>query len=198
MPVALLYAILVLIWGSTWITIKFQLGVVAEEVSVAYRFALASGCLFVYARAKGHSLALPRSDYLLVAVMGALMFSLSYVLVYIGSGLIATGLVAVLYSLIIIFNGLLERFFLQARRSTAACSSASAVGLSGTALVFWPEVSEASILATRPLLGISAGPLRPCSWRHLATWPRSAIRGMAGPLLSSMRTRWPGGRPPRC
>jgi hypothetical protein len=42
MQVILLYAAVVLIWGSTWSAIPFQLGVVAEEVSVAYRFGLAS------------------------------------------------------------------------------------------------------------------------------------------------------------
>ncbi len=40
MQVAILYASVVLIWGSTWLAITYQIGVVAEEVSVAYRFAL--------------------------------------------------------------------------------------------------------------------------------------------------------------
>ena len=153
MPVVALYAIVVLIWGSTWFAITFQLGDVAEELSVAYRFALASVCLFVYARMTGRPLALPRSGYLLIVVMGVLMFSLSYVLVYFGSSLIATGLIAVLYSLIVIFNGLLERFFYKTpidRRLVIA----SAVGLSGTALVFWPEVADLHF-GDQAILGIT-------------------------------------------
>lgn len=152
MPVTALYMIVVLIWGSTWFAISLQLGVVAEEMSVAYRFALASVCLFVYAGATGKSIALPRDKYLLVAAMGLLMFSLSYIMVYIGSGFIATGLVAVLYSLIIIFNGLLERFFFGTPID-GRLVAASAVGLSGTAFVFWPEVANLHF-GDKALLGI--------------------------------------------
>ena len=42
----LLYAITVLVWGSTWLAIEFQLGVVQPEVSIFYRYALASAILF--------------------------------------------------------------------------------------------------------------------------------------------------------
>ena len=153
MPVAALYATVVLIWGTTWFAIEFQLGTVAEELSVAYRFAIASACLFAYARATGRDLAVPPRDYGLIVVMGALMFSISYVLVYIGTGYITSGLVAVLYSLIVIFNGGLERVFYGTpvdRRLVAA----SFVGLSGTALVFWPEVATLD-LADRTVLGIA-------------------------------------------
>lgn len=131
----------VLIWGSTWFAITFQLGEVAEELSVAYRFAIASLCLFVYAAASKQSLRIPPRNYWPIVVMGILMFSVSYVLVYFGSGYITTGLVAVLYSLIVLFNGILERLFYGTpldRRLLLA----SATGLAGTGLVFWPEVAS--------------------------------------------------------
>lgn len=153
MPIPALYAIVVLIWGSTWFAISFQLGTVAEELSVAYRFALASICLFAYARLTGRAAAIPLRDYGLIIVMGMLMFSISYVMVYFGSSYIATGLVAVLFSLIVIFNGVLERVFYKTpidRRLIAA----SAVGLIGTALVFWPEVADLG-LEDQALLGIA-------------------------------------------
>ncbi len=153
MSITTLYAIVVLIWGTTWFAISFQLGTVAEEWSVAYRFALAAVCLFVYARIAGHRIALPLRDYALIVVMGALMFSISYVLVYFGSSYIATGLVAVLYSLIVIMNGALERVCYGTpfdRRLLLA----SIVGLTGTALVFWPEVSSLD-LGDRALIGVA-------------------------------------------
>lgn len=178
MPIAVLYTIVVLIWGSTWFAITFQLGVVAEELSVAYRFGLASVCLFAYARLTGQPLGLPRSDYLLVVVMGMLLFSLSYVLVYFGSSLIATGLIAVLYSLIVIFNGLLERFFYKTpidRRLLVA----SAVGLSGTALVFWPEVSGLDF-GDQAILGIT--------WTIASVFV-AALGNMAA--ISNTRHGWP-------
>ena len=45
-----LYAITVLIWGTTWIAIKWQLGVVPPPVSIAWRFGLAALLLFVILR----------------------------------------------------------------------------------------------------------------------------------------------------
>lgn len=144
MPVPVLYAIVVLVWGSTWFAIKFQLGSVAEEMSVAYRFALAAICLFSIAGAQGRGLAIARSLYPFVIAQGVLMFSVAYVLVYFSSNYVTTGLIALLYSLIVIFNGALERLF-YGTPFDARLAAASCVGLAGTALVFWPEVSSLSL-----------------------------------------------------
>ena len=131
-------------WGSTWYAIKLQLGVVPEELSVAYRFALAGLCLLSFSRISGRQLAIARDDYPAVVLQGLLMFSLSYMLVYVGSRYITTGLVAVLYSLIIIFNGIFEWVFYR-RSFDRLLLGAAAAGLCGTALVFWQEVSKLSL-----------------------------------------------------
>jgi len=153
LPVPLLYAIVVLVWGSTWYAIKLQLGPVAEELSVAYRFALASACLFTLTALSGRSLRIARANYPSVVLQGLLMFSISYLLVYFGSGYITTGLVAVLYSLIIIFNGVFEWLFFRTHFDRRLLL-ASVVGLSGTACVFWPEVASVS-LNDRVLQGVA-------------------------------------------
>ncbi len=77
MQVAILYASVVLIWGSTWLAITYQIGVVAEEVSVAYRFALGSVSLFIYAALSRRKVHIPWKSYGYVVLMGALMFSVS-------------------------------------------------------------------------------------------------------------------------
>ena len=144
MPVPALYAIVVLIWGSTWFAIKFQLGEVAEEMSVAYRFAIAALCLFAFARLQGKSLTVDRSLYPFVIAQGLLMFSVTYVLVYLSSNYVTTGLIALLYSLIVVCNGALERLF-YGTPFDGRLAAASCVGLTGTTLVFWPEVSALSV-----------------------------------------------------
>ena len=144
LPIPILYAIVVLIWGSTWYAIKLQLGPVAEELSVAYRFALAGLCLIAYAALTGQSLRIPQAHYPLVVVQGSLMFSIAYVLVYVGSGYITTGLVAVLYSLIVIFNGIFE-WLIYRTSFDRRLLLASIVGLTGTTAVFWPEVGVVSL-----------------------------------------------------
>ena len=48
MPLNLLYAITVLLWGSSWFAIEFQVGVVPPELSVAWRHFLAAAFLAVF------------------------------------------------------------------------------------------------------------------------------------------------------
>jgi len=139
-PVALLYITVVLIWGTTWVTIPYQLGFVAEEWSIAYRFGIGSILLFSYARLTGRKITIPRKQYLLVAFMGSMLFSVNYLFVYYGAGHMPSGLVAVLFSLIVVFNALFERVFFG-RPFEARMQIASVVGIAGISLIFWPEIT---------------------------------------------------------
>ena len=104
MPTPLIYALVVLIWGTTWYTIKFQLGVVAPEISLVYRFGLAAVCVFIFARATGSPLKLSLRDHRVVAVQGATLFCLNYWMTYLSTQYLTSGLVAVLFTSIIFFN----------------------------------------------------------------------------------------------
>jgi drug/metabolite transporter (DMT)-like permease len=97
MQVAALYAIVVLIWGSTWAAIPYQLGTVAEEFSVAYRFGIASVALFLFAAATGRRIRIPLQQYFMVIAMGSLMFSANYLFTYYAINYITSGLVAVVF-----------------------------------------------------------------------------------------------------
>ncbi len=144
MQVVLLYAAVVLIWGSTWSAIPFQLGVVAEEVSVGYRFGIAALGLYSYAVVSRRRLRLPARTYPMVFLQGALLFSINYFFVYYGTRYITSGLVAVLFSSIVLMNAVLERLFFKTpvdRRLLLA----AALGITGIAMIFWPEVSALSI-----------------------------------------------------
>lgn len=141
MRVAVLYATIVLIWGSTWFAITFQLGTVAEEISVAYRFALASITLFVFSAISRRRTRIPLAYYGHVVLMGVLMYSSSYMLVYRATSYVTSGLVAVIFSLIIVTNAFFERLFFS-RPLEARMMLASVLGLGGIALLFWPEVSS--------------------------------------------------------
>ncbi len=147
MQVLVLYAIVVLIWGSTWAAIPYQLGVVAEEVSVAYRFAIGAAVLYLYAILAGKEIRVPLHQYPMVIVQGLLLFSINYFFVYYGTVYITTGLVAVTFSLIVVFNAFFERVFfgtpLEGRLMIA-----SLLGMLGIALIFWPEVQKLSLQDT--------------------------------------------------
>ncbi len=144
MQVLILYAAVVLIWGSTWIAITYQLGVVAEEVSVAYRFALGSVSLFVFAKLGGRQLRISREHYGVVILTGALMFSLNYLLTYYSINYIPSGLVAVAFSLIVVSNAMFERLIFKTPLENRLLI-ASLLGVIGICCLFWPEVGSLSI-----------------------------------------------------
>jgi drug/metabolite transporter (DMT)-like permease len=130
-----------LIWGSTWFVIRYQLGRVAPEVSVVYRFALAATLLLTFCAMTGIRLRYSLRDHLLMAAQGAFMFAPNYVLIYHSERFLTSGLVAVVFSIIVIFNILGMRiFFGQAIRFRMMAGAVAGVG--GVALLFWPELAR--------------------------------------------------------
>lgn len=150
-----LYIITVLIWGSTWLAIKFQLGVVPPELSVAYRFLLGSLILFAYSKLRKLNLRFTRREHLFIALQGLLLFSLNYVMVYFSELYITSGLVSVLFSAVIIFNVLFGALVLR-NPVNARVLLGALVGVLGLALIFWPEVAGLDLQGVR-LLGFALG-----------------------------------------
>ena len=142
MPTTLIYAIVVLIWGSTWYVIKFQLGVVAPEISLVYRFGLAAACVFLFARLTGSPLALSWRDHRFVALQGLTLFCLNYWMTYLSTGYLTSGLVAVLFTTIIFFNIVNGRLILGTPIETRVLAAAG-TGILGVALLFLPELQAA-------------------------------------------------------
>jgi drug/metabolite transporter (DMT)-like permease len=141
-PTPLIYALVVLIWGTTWYTIKFQLGVVAPEISLVYRFGLAAVCVFLYARVTGSPLKLSLRDHRMVALQGATLFCLNYWMTYLSTQYLTSGLVAVLFTSIIFFNIVNARLIFGTRIERRVLLAAGA-GMLGVALLFLPELQVA-------------------------------------------------------
>ena len=139
---AALFTISTLIWGSTWLAIKFQLGVVAPEVSVALRFALAALLLAAWCAMSGRSLRFGLRAHAFIALQGALLFGLNYIAVYWAERCAASGLVAVLFSTIVFMNPIGARL-LFGTALTLRMLIAAVLGVSGVALLFVPELAEA-------------------------------------------------------
>jgi drug/metabolite transporter (DMT)-like permease len=134
-----LFAIPSLIWGSTWLAIKFQLGVVDPLVSVFYRFLLAAIILFVYCSIVKINLKYNTKQHLFMAIQGAFLFGINYWLVYQAEVHLKSGLVAVIFSTIIflnIFNGVI---FLKSSIKLNVVTSAL-IGFVGIILVFKDEL----------------------------------------------------------
>ena len=136
----LLFLVPTFIWSTTWLVIKFQLGAVAPDVSVAYRFALAAIILFGWCLLQRIPLGFDLRTHAGLAVLGMLLFGFNYVLVYVAERHLASGLVAVVFALIVVWNILGARLLLGSPTPSAVLVG-SALGLLGVTLVFWPEVA---------------------------------------------------------
>lgn len=140
MPNGLLYALCVLIWGSTWYVLTFQVGAVPVELSVAYRFALAAALLIGALALAGVRLRFGWRQHGRMAAQGVLNIGLSYTLVYLAAQHLPSGLLAVSHANIVFMNVLFGAlFFAQPVRPRVVVGAV--VGLAGMALIFLPDLA---------------------------------------------------------
>ena len=76
---------------------------------------------------------------LMVVLMGMLMFSANYLFTYNAINYVTSGLVAVVFSLLVVTNAIFERVFFSRPLETRLLLAA-ALGVLGVACLFWPEV----------------------------------------------------------
>lgn len=130
-----------LIWGTTWLAIKFQLGAVAPEASVAYRFGAASALLLGWCALRGVPLRFDLRTHASLAILGCVQFALNYVFVYLAEVHLTSGLVALLFGLMVVWNLAGARlFFGTAIPATVALGAA--LGLCGVTFVLWPDLTQ--------------------------------------------------------
>ena len=141
MKIIFLYLVTIIIWGSTWIGIKYQLGSVDPMVSVIYRFTLSSLILMAFCKVKGLSLKFSLREHGYMALTGILLFSLNYWLVYISEVYLTSGLVAVLFSSIVFLNMVNGAFFLKVPIKRQMIWGA-VLGTLGIILIFMPEIQS--------------------------------------------------------
>lgn len=140
---ALFYLLTVLIWGSTWLGIKFQLGVVDPIVSVTYRFALASILLLVWCAAKNMNMRFSLREHAFMLLQGMLLFGFNYLCFYEAELYVTSGLAAVIFSSILVMNIVNGALFLGSPINGKVVLGGT-LGLIGIVLVFLPEISHFS------------------------------------------------------
>jgi len=137
---ASLYLASVLIWGSTWYAIKFQLGVVAPEISLVYRFALAAIILLSFCTLTGRSLRYSLRQHGFIALQGLFLFSSNYLIFYWATSLLTSGIVALMFSTVILMNIINGAIFMRLAVSRRVILGAC-FGIAGIASIFWAELS---------------------------------------------------------
>jgi drug/metabolite transporter (DMT)-like permease len=139
-----LYAVAVLIWGSTWFAIEFQLGVVEPEVSIVYRYLAAAAILLIWCKIKRLPLTFNLNSHRWFALMGLLMFCLNYILAYRAQIYITSALSAIAFSAMLWMNIINSRFFFGVRVN-ARIYLGALLGVAGIIVLFGPQVSAASL-----------------------------------------------------
>jgi drug/metabolite transporter (DMT)-like permease len=136
---ALLYLTTVLIWGTTWIAIKLQLGSVPAPVSIAWRFWLAATVLLAILVVTKKPAWPPRKAWRYLLAQGAALFCCNFLCFYYASAHVPSGLVAVVFSTAPVWNALNGRLFLG-RPIRGTVMGGAALGLAGIGLLFLPQL----------------------------------------------------------
>jgi len=188
LPVLIPFGIVTLIWGSTWLVIRDQLAVVPPSWSVTYRFLIAGLCMTGYALWRRESFRLGARGFAFAGMLGVLQFCMNFNFVYRAEQHIASGLVSVIFAMLLIPNAVLGRVFLGQRLGRQLVIG-SAVAMAGVILLF---VREARIDPHGPwqvLAGVAftlCGVLSASSANVMQATPTAARYPMGSMLAMAM------------
>ena len=149
---AVLYLMTVLIWGSTWLAIEFQIGVVAAEVSLVYRFAIAAILMWVFCLWHGLDMRLSRAHHIFVVVLAACNFGFNYLFLYWAQAYLSSAMTSIAFSTLLIFNIVNTRLFFGKPIAPRIYIGAM-FGIVGIGALFWADLREFD-LSTGAFLGL--------------------------------------------
>ena len=147
------FGIVTLIWGSTWLVIRHQLGVVPPTWSVTYRFIVAGTFMLGYALFRGERIALDARGWAFAAVTGLCQFCLNFNFVYRAEGYVTSGLVAVVFALLLLPNAVFARVFLGQKLGQQLIVGMG-VAMAGVVLLFVREARVDPHGPAQVLMGI--------------------------------------------
>ncbi len=143
-----------LIWGSTWLVIKDQISEVPASWSVSYRFLVAAAAMFVLVAIRRQPFRLDRTGHVLAMILGFFQFTFNFNFVYNAELYITSGLVAVLFALLMVPNAVFGRIFLG-QKISGGFIAGSAIAAIGIALLFWQEYRTSPATLEDVVLGVT-------------------------------------------
>lgn len=152
--IVLPFLLVTLIWSSTWIVIRDQLGGVPASWSVCYRFLVAGIAMAAFARLRGVPLRLPREGYAFAALLGLAQFVLNFNFVYRAEQHLTSGVVATVYAMLLIPNSILGWIAFRQPVSRAFIAG-SVIAVAGIVLLLVREYRAAPVSPDAVLLGVA-------------------------------------------
>ena len=160
---AFLYIIVLLAWGSSWFGISFQLDYdVAPQVSIVWRFLLASLMLFIWCFARGLKLSFPWREHINWLLLGFFLFCINYICAYFGTIYLVSGLVCLIFSTLTLFT-VLNGFVFFKKPVRLPILFGAIVGIAGLSIIFSNEISSAE-------WSLDSGIIKGFLWMLLATF----------------------------
>ena len=156
-----LYGIVLFGWSTSWLPLKGQIGSVDPEISILWRFMIALIICFIISKLQNLKLIFPLKIHFKMALMGFFMFSTNFTLFYYASEHVASGLLAVVWSMTSIINIFMVAIITRSKPDYSQLL-ASAIGLIGITLIFIPEL-KVSELAFESLIMCIIGTISFCS-----------------------------------
>jgi drug/metabolite transporter (DMT)-like permease len=133
----ILYLVTVLVWGTTWLAIEFQLGVVSPEI-------IATALLFAWCLARGLNLKFDRRAHSRFVLLGMLLFCLNYIVMYHAQQYITSALTAIAFSTMLWMNIINARIFFGVRAGGRVIVGAL-LGIVGIVVLFMPQIDSVSL-----------------------------------------------------
>tara|TARA_R110000751_G_scaffold2018_7_gene8481 strand:- start:84806 stop:85750 length:945 start_codon:yes stop_codon:yes gene_type:complete len=141
-----------LIWGGTWLVIRDQIASVPASWSISYRFMIAACAMFALAAMRREPLRLVAGGLRWALLLGLFQFTLNFGFVYNAESYITSGLVAVMFALLVVPNAIFGRIFLG-QPITGAFVLGSAIAALGVSLLFAHEWRSSPATLSDVLLG---------------------------------------------
>lgn len=153
----LVWLILSLIWGSTWLFIKLGLEDLPPFTFAGIRFVIAALILSVVVIIRGRPLPRDWRDWVLIAGTGFLAFTINYGLLFWGERRISSGLAAILQTIIPVFGLVLAHLHLPQERITLPKLVGVVMGIAGVGLIFSNQMETGGASAFQGSVAIVVG-----------------------------------------
>lgn len=135
----LLYLVTVLIWGSTWFAIEFQLGEVAIEVSLLYRFALAAFLMWLFCLWRKLNMHFTLRQHGFIFLLAGLNFALNFLFIYQAQQYLSSAMAAIAFTTMLLMNIINTRLFFG-KPVAKRIYFGALLGIAGIVVLFWPDL----------------------------------------------------------
>jgi len=138
------FAIICIIWSTTWLAIRIGLNSIPPISGVVLRFVLGCSVLFVLMRARGERLSLDRKSVWLYVVLGIFSYCIPFVLLYRGELVVPTGLSSILFAAYPFVVAMASQWLLPDERMNVYKVTGIALGFAGLLIIFWSDLHAGS------------------------------------------------------